>query len=125
MMFWSACLRRSATDKLGPPVSARPVTSYTTAIDISSTMHMAAVSPDTGTMPVRAFGTFTQDLHDLAAWFQSCGVTSVAMKSTGVYWIQASEILEAYGFEVILVNAQYAKNVPGRKPLRLPIGMTT
>ena len=85
------------------------------AIDIGSTMHMAAVNPDTDIMPVRAFGTFTQDLHDLADWFQSCGVTSVAMESTGVYWIPAFEILEAHGFEVILVNARYAKNVPGRK----------
>lgn len=85
------------------------------AIDIGSTMHMAAVSPDICEVPVRAFGTFTQDLHDLAVWFRSCGVTSVAMESTGVYWIPAFEILEQHGFEVILVNARYAKNVPGRK----------
>lgn len=85
------------------------------AIDIGSTMHMAAVNPDSDDMPVRAFGTFTQDLHDLAAWFQSCGVTSVAMESTGVYWIPAFEILEQQGFDVILVNARHAKNVPGRK----------
>lgn len=85
------------------------------AIDIGSTMHMAAVNPSSCDMSVRAFGTFTQDLHDLADWFRSCGVTSVAMESTGVYWIPAFEILEARGFEVILVNARYAKNVPGRK----------
>lgn len=85
------------------------------AIDIGSTMHMAAVNPDSDDMPVRAFGTFTQNLHDLAEWFHSCGVTSVAMESTGVYWIPAFEILEQHGFEVILVNARYAKNVPGRK----------
>jgi hypothetical protein len=54
------------------------------AIDIGSTMHMAAVNPGAGDMPVRSFGTFTQDLHDLAAWFRSCGVTTVAMESTGV-----------------------------------------
>ncbi|MCR9056285.1 MAG: transposase [Rhodobacteraceae bacterium] len=54
-------------------------------------------------------------MHDLAEWFQSCGVTSVAMESTGVYWIPTFEILEQHGFEVILVNARYAKNVPGRK----------
>ncbi|WP_349538922.1 transposase [Sagittula sp. NFXS13] len=71
--------------------------------------------PDTEIMPVRAFGTFTQDLHNLAVWFHSCGVTSVAMESTDVYWIPAFEILEAHGSEVILVNARYAKNVPGRK----------
>jgi transposase len=85
------------------------------AIDIGSTMHMAAVNPDACDTPVCAFGTFTQDLHDLADWFKSCGVTSVAMESTGVYWIPAFEILEGHGFQVILVNARYAKNVPGRK----------
>ncbi len=85
------------------------------ASDIGSTMHMAAVNPDACDTPVRAFGTFTQDLHDLADWFKSCGVTSVAMESTGVYWIPAFEILEGHGFNVILVNARYAKNVPGRK----------
>jgi transposase len=78
-------------------------------------MHMAAVNPDACDTPVRAFGTFTQDLHDLADWFEACGVTSVAMESTGVYWIPAFEVLEARGFDVILVNARYAKNVPGRK----------
>ncbi len=85
------------------------------AIDIGATMHMAAVNPDVDDMPIRAFGTFTHDLHGLAHWFKSCGVTSVAMESTGVYWIPAYEILEQHGFEVILVNARYAKNVPGRK----------
>lgn len=85
------------------------------AIDIGSTMHMAAVNPGATDMPVRAFSTFTRDLHDLADWFRSCGVTSVAMESTGVYWIPAFEILEQHGFDVILVNARYAKNVPGRK----------
>lgn len=85
------------------------------AVDIGSTMHMAAVNPESCDTPVRAFGTFTRDLYDLAAWFQSCGVASVAMESTGVYWIPAFEILEQHGFEVILVNARYAKNVPGRK----------
>ena len=86
------------------------------AIDIGSTMHMAAVNPDHTDVAIRAFGTFTHDLHDLARWFAACGVTSVAMESTGVYWIPAYEILEQHGFEVILVNAHYAKNVPGRKP---------
>nr|WP_232295659.1 IS110 family transposase [Pseudorhodobacter aquimaris] len=85
------------------------------AIDIGSTMHMTAVSPDACDTPVKSFGTFTQDLNDLADWFKACGVTSIAMESTGVYWIPAFEVLEARGFKVILVNARYAKNVPGRK----------
>jgi len=85
------------------------------AIDIGSKMHMAAVNPACTEVPVRSFSTFTQDLHELADWFTACGVTSVAMESTGVYWIPVYEILEQRGFEVILVNARYAKNVPGRK----------
>src|SRR5436853_1863951 len=93
----------------------KPVNVGAAAIDIGSTMHMAAVDPACADTPVRAFGTFTQDLHELANWFKACGVTSVAMESTGVYWIPAYEILEQHGFEVILVNARYAKNVPGRK----------
>lgn len=85
------------------------------AIDIGSTMHMAAINPNADDNPVRAFGTFTGDLHDMARWFKTYGVTTVAMESTGVYWIPAYEVLEGHGFEVILVNARYAKNVPSRK----------
>src|SRR3954471_8346236 len=85
------------------------------AIDIGSKTHMAAVNPACADVPVRSFGTFTQDLQDLADWFKACGVTNVAMDSTGVYWIPVYEILEQRGFDVILVNARYAKNVPGRK----------
>jgi transposase len=99
----------------GDQLDLKMVNPRAAAIDIGSTMHMAAVNPGSDDMPIRAFGTFTQDLHDLAEWFQSCGVTSVAMESTGVYWIPAFEILEQHDFEVILVNARYAKNVPGRK----------
>src|SRR5580698_1855691 len=93
----------------------KPINAAAAAIDIGSKMHMAAVDPACADLAVRAFGTFTQDLHDLADWFKACGVTSVAMESTGVYWIPVYEILEQHGFEVILVNARYAKNVPGRK----------
>ena len=65
--------------------------------------------------PVRTFGTFTGDLHRLADWFKQCGVSTVAMESTGVYWIPVFEILEQLGFTVVLVNARDAKHVPGRK----------
>lgn len=61
------------------------------AVDIGSREHMAAVNPEVTDAPVRAFGTFTHDLHDLANWFKSHGVTSIAMESTGVYWIPAYE----------------------------------
>lgn len=101
--------------KTGSQLDMKLVNPGAAAIDIGSTMHMAAVNPENSDTPVRAFGTFTGDLHDLADWFGSCGVTSVAMESTGVYWIPAFEILEQHGFDVVLVNARYAKNVPGRK----------
>src|SRR6202161_2160523 len=85
------------------------------AIDIGSRMHVAAVPPDRDTEPVRAFGTCTGDLQQLADWFERCGVRTVAMESTGVYWIPAYEMLEQRGFDVVLVNARDAKHVPGRK----------
>ena len=85
------------------------------AVDIGATMHMAAVDPNRDAVPVRSFGTFTGDLHRLADWFVRCGVKTVAMESTGVYWVPAYEILEQRGFEVVLVNARDAKHVPGRK----------
>lgn len=83
--------------------------------DIGATRIYAAVPPDRTDPPVRAFDTFTADLYALAAWFKQHGVTTVAMESTGVYWIPVFQVLEACGIEVCLVNACHVKNVPGRK----------
>ena len=85
------------------------------AVDIGATLHVAAVGPDRDPEPVRSFGTFTDDLHRMADWLEQCGIRTVAMESTGVYWIPAFEVLEQRGFEVVLVNARDAKHVPGRK----------
>ena len=85
------------------------------AIDIGATMHMAAVRADRAPEPVRSFGTFTADLHRLVDWFAECGVETVVMESTSVYWIPIFELLDARGFTVFLVNARDAKHVPGRK----------
>src|SRR6201989_1316459 len=85
------------------------------AMDVGATMHMAAVRADRTPEPVRSFGTFTTDLHRVVNWFKECGVETVAMESTSVYWIPVFELLEASGFEVFLVNARDAKHVPGRK----------
>ena len=85
------------------------------AIDIGATIHVAAVGPDRDQEPVRTFQTFTDDLHRLADWFTNCGIRTVVMESTGVYWIPIYEILEQRGFEVMVVNARDAKHVPGRK----------
>src|SRR6202140_4993736 len=85
------------------------------AIDIGATMHTAAVRADRTPEPVRSFGTFTTDLHRLVNWFKECGVETVVMESTSVYWIPIFELLDARGFAVFLVNARDAKHVPGRK----------
>jgi|GEM_PF-3446206 len=84
-------------------------------VDVGSTFHVAAVSPSSTSEPVRSFRSFTSDLQAMADWLQGHGVTTVAMESTGIYWIPLFEILESRGFEVFLVNARDAKNVPGRK----------
>src|SRR5512136_187219 len=88
---------------------------YAAGIDIGSKSHFVAVPEGTDDQPVREFSSFTDDLERLAQWLTACGVTTVAMESTGIYWIPVFEILESYGLEVMLVNARHLKNVPGRK----------
>ena len=84
-------------------------------IDIGAEFHMVAVPADRDEHPVRKFSSFTTDLHAIADWLADCGIDTVAMESTGVYWIPLFELLEERGFEVVLVNAHHVKNVPGRK----------
>ena len=84
-------------------------------IDIGAERHLVAVPEGRDEVSVREFGTFTADLEALAAWLKKCGVTTVAMESTGVYWIPLFEVLERRGFEVKLVDARHVKNVSGRK----------
>jgi transposase len=93
----------------GPSLLAR-ITPNAAGIDCGSETHY-----DRDAAPVRAFKTVTTELHRLADWLTACGVTTVAMESTGVYWIPLYEILEARGLDVVLVNARHVKNVPGRK----------
>ncbi len=84
-------------------------------IDIGATEIFVAVPADRAAENVRSFPTFTQDLYVLADWLKQCRVKTVAMESTGVYWIPLFQILESGGFEVCLVNARHVKNVPGRR----------
>ena len=84
-------------------------------LDCGASEHVVAVPPDRDAAPVQTFSTFTHDLHRLADWLQACRIKSVAMESTGVYRIPIYELLEARGFEVLLVNARHLTNVPGRK----------
>lgn len=88
---------------------------HAAGVDIGSAEHFACVPPGATENNVRSFGTFTVDLEALADWFKQCGVTSVAMEATGVYWIPLFQILEARGFKVVLVNARQTKHVAGRK----------
>jgi transposase len=84
-------------------------------IDIGMDEMWVSVRADRDAEPLRPFGMNTPDLITVAEWLKGCGVETVAMESTGVYWIPLYEILEERGFEVYLVNARHAKNLPGRK----------
>ena len=86
-----------------------------TGIDIGADTHWVSVPPERAHEPVRSFGCFTSELYALAQWLQECRIQTVAMESTGVYWIPLFQILETKGFDVKLVNAHHVKNVPGRK----------
>src|SRR6266404_6290559 len=84
-------------------------------IDIGNEVHYAAVPPNRDSEPVRHFGCTTAELKAMADWLKQCRIRTVAMQSTGVYWIAVFDILEEAGFEVYLVNARDTKNLPGRK----------
>jgi transposase len=103
---------RKKTSQSGQLVVIHP---RAAGIDIGSTFHVVAVPRELDERPVRTFRTFSGDLHQLADWLTAIGITTIAMESTGVYWIPVFEILEARGFEVLLVNARDVKHVPGRK----------
>jgi transposase len=97
------------------PQALKTLNPNTAGIDVGSAEVYVAVPPDRDNHSVRAFPTFTRDLHELAHWLIACRITSVAMESTGVYWIPLYDILQHAGIEVCLVNARHLKNVPGKK----------
>lgn len=84
-------------------------------IDVGARQHWVAVPGDRDAKPVQPFESHTGDLNRMADWLKACGIETVAMESTGVYWIPLYDILEARGFKVVLANAHHVKNVPGRK----------
>ena len=88
---------------------------YAAGIDIGSRFHVVAVPPGLTDEPIQTFQSFTTDLQRMADWLVTTGVKTVAMESTGVFWVPVFEILEQHGIEVILANARDAKAVPGRK----------
>lgn len=104
-------MSRDASKRSGLPI----VHEFAAGIDVGARFHVVAVPPHLTTQPVQSFQAFTADLHRLADWLVEVGVTTVAMESTGVYWVPVFEILEGRGIDVILANARDAKAVPGRK----------
>ena len=98
--------------KVNPLEMIRP---HAAGIDISATMHHVAIPPQLGGETVTEFGAFTEDLYAMRDYLLSKGITTVAMESTGVYWINAYNILEEAGFDVFLVDPRKIKSAPGRK----------
>lgn len=97
------------------PPQLRHVNLHAAGVDIGSDGHFVAVPEGSDEVTVREFGPFTSDLETIADWLEKCEVTTVAMESTGVYWIPLFELLEQRGFDVKLVDARHVKNVSGRK----------
>lgn len=106
---------RSQRHVEGLPEQLKHVHLHAAGIDVGSEFHFVAVPPDRDESPVRRFGAFTVDLETLADWLSRCGIETVAMESTGVYWIPLFELLESRGFQVLLVDPHRLKSVPGRK----------
>jgi len=104
-------MKRHDLKQRGLPV----IHDHAAGIDIGSRFHVVAVPADLAKESVQTFQAFTADLERMANWLVSLGITTVAMESTGVYWIPVYEILEAHGLQVVVANARDARAVPGRK----------
>lgn len=107
--------RHARVSRRASPTVLERINPDAAGIDCGGTTHVVAVPSDRDAHPVQSFRTFTRDLHRLADWLVACRVTTVALESTGVFWIPVYEILEARGLTVQLVNARHVRNLPGRK----------
>ena len=109
-------VKKKTKTRKGMGVESRPVLEPNAGgIDVGAREVYVSIPPDRDSEPVRIFATFTEDLERLADWLIACGVTTVAMESTGVYWIPVFEVLEQRGIKPCLVDARHMKNVPGRR----------
>jgi transposase len=106
---------KKAKKKISIKQDWETINPHAAGIDIGAKEHFVSVPPNSAQTPVRRFGTCTADLEALADWLKECGVTSVAMEATGVYWIPVFQILEGRGLAVLLANPRQTKNVAGRK----------
>jgi hypothetical protein len=114
--------RRKKKRRKGMCLEDRPILENNAAgIDIGAREMFVAVPPDRDAHPVQIFDSFTEDLHRLADWLVACGITTVAMESTGVYWIPLYDILEARGLKPCLVNARHIRTCPGGAPIGMNV----
>jgi transposase len=98
------------------PTEGLPVLNlHAAGIDVGNRDHYVAVPPGRDPRPVQKFGSFTADLHRMAKWLEACGIETVVMQATGVYWVALFQVLQDYGFHVQVVNARHTKTLPGRK----------
>ena len=114
---WLKMKQKSNCKRVKQSTKSRPLSvlnQQVAGIDVGASVHYVCVG-SLSDESVRRFGTFTQDLEELADWLVSLGVTSVAMESTGIYWVNLYDVLESRGLELCLANARYVRNVPGRK----------
>ena len=88
---------------------------HAAGIDVGSRHHYVSVAEDCDQDPVRRFGCYTPELEAMASWLKDCGITTVVMEATGVFWIPVFYVLEERGLEVLLVNPRHVQYVPGRK----------
>ena len=114
----SKSIEKRSAGPIRPAASMPVINPHAAGIDIGASEHYVCVPADSvpqGQSPVRRFGAFTQDLDQLVELLRSCGVTTAAMESTGIYWVALYEKLEASGITAVLVNARHIGQVPGRK----------
>jgi len=108
--------RRELGRKLSAEDPGREIVNRNVAgIDVGNESHFVAVAPGRDPQPVQEFGSWTADLERMADGLKACGIRTVVMQSTGVYWIALYDVLEARGFKICLANARHTKNLPGRK----------
>jgi hypothetical protein len=107
-------MAKKAKKNASTPEDMPIIHAHAAGIDVGAEEHWVCVPADRDAQPIQKFSAFPCDLHRLADWLTACRITTVAMESTGVYWIPLFQILEARGFAVAFVNARHVKNVPGR-----------
>src|SRR6266849_3949751 len=107
-------MKRDNRQGNGLPAQLAAVNLHAAGIDIGAEAHWVAVPPSDDLQPVRCFGACTADLEALADWLATCGITTIALESTGVYWIPLFELLETRGFAVLLVDPQQVQKIKGR-----------